>query len=89
MKGTAKLIKKLNGWLGDARLYKLSEHIEENDIKTKYVIVSATHACSGPETYIFPADLEGEILDWGELSGSFRGGLDHESALEGAGFTIE
>lgn len=44
---------------------------------------------SGPETYIFPADKTGEIVNWSELDGSFKGGLDHEQALVNAGFEVQ
>lgn len=86
MTKTATKIKNLNGWEGDARLYRLSEPLDGHE----YVIVSAVVAMfSGPETYIFPADPEGEVTGWGELEGSFRGGLDHVEALEGAGYVVE
>ena len=40
---------------------------------------------SGPETYIFPSN-EVDVTDWNELTGSFRGGIDHAKALYGAGY---
>lgn len=86
---TATFLKKPLGFKGDARLYQLSEPVEgyDGDAHT-YVIVSAVIAYSGPETYIFPADEEGRVVDWGELPGSFQGGLDHELALQGAGYGV-
>jgi len=49
-----------------------------------YVVTSAVYAMfSGPETYVFPADDNGVITDWGELEGSFQGALDHERAIAG------
>jgi len=77
---------------GTAKLFKLDEAVEYTDeydenhdpIKkeTEYVVVSATNVpFSGPETYIFPADKEGNVLSWCELPGSFRGGLDIDEAL--------
>lgn len=55
-----------------------------------HVIVSATVVqFSGPETCIFGADLDEEdVVDWGELAGSFRGGLDHKYALQLAGYEV-
>ena len=86
---TAQFIKEMNNFKGDARLYKLSKPIHFDDEKTNYVIVSGANAMfSGPETYIFPSDKDGKILDWGELPGSFRGSIDHETAMLGAGFEI-
>jgi len=63
---------------------------EEVVARYDYVIVSASDVMfTGPETYIFGANADGTILDWGELTGSFRGALDHAQALEGAGYTIQ
>ena len=71
---------------GEMRLYKLDPPL---DGSVAYVVVSATVAMfSGPETYIFPADSDGEITDWGELEGSYRGGLDHAEALANAGYAV-
>lgn len=78
--------KKLNGFRGDARVYHLSEPLDG----AEYVVVSAVVVpYSGPETYIFPADENGEIVDYGELDGSYRGGLDHELALAQAGYAVQ
>ena len=49
----------------------------------RYVVVSAVNTYSGPETYVFPADEHGNVLDWGELPGSFQGDLNHDVALTG------
>jgi hypothetical protein len=95
---TATFIKKLSGFTGDARLYRLSapvrydDHGDEDGEKkhTQYVVVSATGAMfSGPETYMFPADPEGSILDWGEMHGSYKGDMNHERAIENAGWLLE
>jgi len=94
---TATFVKQLPGWTGDARLFKLSEPVsvdswsepDEEIETTEYVVVSAVAAMfSGPETYIFPAYEDGTTISMGELEGSFRGGLDHEEALEGLGFEV-
>lgn len=86
---TAKYLRNVTGWTGDARVYELSEPLEG----AKFVIVSATVALyTGAETYIFPATVgsleEDDPSDWGELEGSYRGGLSHADALEGAGYVI-
>ena len=79
-------IKKLEGFTGDARLYRLNPSFYGH----KFVVVSATVApFSGPETYIFPADENGEVTSWGELAGSFRGELDHKKALGNIGYEVE
>jgi len=81
---TAKLIGPRPNMQGDGRIFELSEPHEGYS----KVLVSAVHAVySGPETYIFGIEEDGTI-DWGELSGSFRGSLDHEEALKNAGYTI-
>lgn len=93
---TATYIKDMAGFTGTAKLYKLSEKIPYGSLfddmdtpegETEFVVVSATHAMfSGPETYIFPADENGEVVDWGELPGSYRGDLNHDTALVKMGF---
>jgi hypothetical protein len=98
---TAKYVRTLpkQDWQGTAKLYELSEPVQYGyDYETKqpkgstsFVAVSA--ACvwfegGRPETYIFPSDENGKVLDWGELPGSYKGGLDHEKALDNAGFSI-
>lgn len=76
---------RLSGWTGEAKLYHLSEPLAGH----QWVIVSATVAfSSGPETYIFGATPEGDVFNWGELPGSYRGGLDHAEALRGAGYEV-
>lgn len=39
-----------------------------------------------PETYIFPSNDTGEILDFGELSGSQRETLSHQKVLNDLGY---
>ena len=94
---TAKELKKLDDFTGDARLFQLSQPVEygydykakKYEKSTEFVVISAASAMfSGPETYIFPANEEGEVVDWCELEGSFKGGLDHERALKNAGYEI-
>ncbi len=78
---------------GTQRLYQLVPPMgatELGDVVTyDYVVVSAVNAFgTGDETYIFPADASGEITDWLELDGSFKGDQDHEEALRRAGYTV-
>jgi hypothetical protein len=78
------MIRKLDGFTGDARLYKLATPVDYQGRTTEYVIASATVVpFGGPETYIFAADKDGNILNWLELPGSYKGGLDHEEAMRG------
>ena len=75
---------------GDQRLYRVDPPMTNyNGDDFAYVVVSAVNATySGPETYIFGANETGDIIDWGELDGSFRGDLDHEEALRNAGYEV-
>lgn len=78
---------------GEQHLYRLDPPLREVTSDSmrgyhEYVVVSAVDVFGRPETYIFPADSEGEITSWGELEGSFQGGWDHEQALRNAGYTI-
>jgi len=88
-------IKRLPSWRGDAALYKVEPPLDGNE----HVVVSAvdlalrfpTYGDPRPmqiETYIFPADEHGEVLDYGELSGSMKGTLDHAEALRRAGYEV-
>ena len=93
---TATYIKNLDNFNGVAKLYKLSDPLKfggdyEGDPQgeTSFIAVSAANAMfSGPETYIFPCDENGKVIDWGELDGSYKGGLSHETALTNAGYII-
>ena len=67
-------------------LFKMEPPLEGNE----FVVVSGVSVpYSGPETYIFPADEEGIIIDFGELDGSFRGAIDINEALRGVGYEVE
>jgi len=94
---TATFIKEMpsNG-ISEQKLYQVSPPMqsyswdeEETPSEFDFVIVSAAYVpMSGPETYIFGADSDGEVVNWGELPGSYKGGLNHKQALGGAGYTI-
>lgn len=68
-------------------LFQMNPPLEENE----YVIVSAillAFDTGVPETYIFGADVDGNIVDWRELEGSFQGAIDIEKAINNAGYDI-
>ena len=106
IRGTAKMLAKLGDWIGDARVYEVDPPVVYTDydydsetdegtykkLLTSYVIVSATTVpMFGPETYIFPAEKQGDVFevgDWCVLDGSFRGEINHEQALANAGYTV-
>jgi hypothetical protein len=93
---TATYLRSLNREEGspvvEARLYRMAEPVRYEDngeCITRYVVVSASNVpYSGPETYIFPADDQGAVLNWSELSGSFKGALDHDQAIRNAGWEL-
>ena len=87
-------IRNINNNKADQKLYKVDPPMmmgwDRDKTPVDYVIVSGAYfPYSGPETYIFPANEEGGIIDWTELDGSFRGYIDHEVALENAGYSVE
>lgn len=90
----ATFIKKISGMNGDARLYKCEpafisyDWFDEKEKSYDYVVVSGVDNEVICETYIFPANEMGDVVDWGELEGSFQGGVDHARALAGAGYEI-
>lgn len=91
---TATLVRSLNDKHGDGskKLWRLSQPVrtsrdEEDITTTEFVVSSGAYVLfSGPETYLFAATAEGEVAEWSEMSGSFKGALDHEEALERAGW---
>ena len=92
--GTAKLIApRLPGFKGDARLYRVEPEVAYTtmggeELFSNHVIVSGVDNVYVCETYIFPADERGHVLGWGELPGSFQGYIDHEEALNCAGYEV-
>lgn len=72
----------------EQKLYRLSEPfaVKDNDdevFQVDHVIVSGVVVVNRPETYVFPANEIGEIVDWLEQPGSFQGAVDHQRALDG------
>lgn len=94
MSGRAVLIGRAKGrWRSTATHYRLTPPaVITNDQgqREEYadVVVSATTVHGIPETYVFPADSEGNITGWGELEGSTRGEFDHALALHNLGYEV-
>ena len=89
---TATKVRDLDGFAGDAALYKLSEPLAsygEPENSYEYVVVSAVNSIWAMETYIFGSSETGRILDWAELPGSIRGEYSHDVALNHAGYEVE
>ena len=84
---------------GQAVLVKLDEPVEygyDDENTTNYLYVSA--ATIAPvvgvydypidEVYLFPADRNGDVLDWMELHGSRRGTANIRETLTEAGYDV-
>lgn len=100
MKTATQVAGPLENFRGDARVFKLSEpHAYESwddekapETYDHVIVAAAVVAFDGPETYIFGAkqeDGQWEIANWREMAGSFKGALDHEKALQDAGYKLE
>jgi hypothetical protein len=67
------------------KLYRLSDRIVS---ETGYVVVAAGETIWGSATFIFLADASGEVLDYSPMEGSIVGVVNHERALEAAGYQL-
>ena len=77
----------LRGFTGTAWLVDLEREVSITDwnkkeiCRTRFFVVSGTVAMyTGWEILVFPADGEGNILDWGEVAGGR--GISYENAIE-------
>jgi hypothetical protein len=89
----AMFIKKVKLGKSDALLYKLSDPIkfmnEGKECGVFDVVVSAvTNHVGTKQAFIFPSDKDGNVISMMELPGSQKGTLDHEAALEAAGYEV-
>lgn len=87
---TATYVRQIEGWRGDARLFRLSAAVPDDygEATVDHVIVSAVHVLGEPETYIFPANADGECLNYLEMAGSQRWTTDHEEVIRAAGWEL-
>lgn len=88
------------GATGTWRAFELDPPLEDRDdwdedaevtLWTHVIVSAAVVPFSGAETYVFGAMLDHgkwTVSSFSELAGSYRGGLDHEHALELAGYLI-
>ena len=67
--------------------YQLYQRGEYTTDTTEYVLISTSTAC-GMETYIFPADRDGKVTDWGELDHSCKDYVSGEEMLKRMGYTL-
>jgi len=80
-------VKNVKETQGKACLYELSEPL----VGYEYVVVSAVknrRTDIDGETLIFGSDETGKIKSFLELPGSYNGGMDHQKALNDAGYDI-
>lgn len=82
---------------GTAHLFKVNPPIafsdswDEETLTTEYIVASSLTAAfdtGRPETFLFPTNEEGVILDWGELPGSQRGTTNIDAVLTEAGYEV-
>jgi len=77
---------------GDQRLYRMNPPLDGYEGYEsgphEYVVASAVCVFDEPETYLFPADKDGNVTSWGELPGSLNGTLQHEDAIAEAGYEV-
>ena len=84
---SAVAVKNVKESQGKACLYELSEPLRGYE----YVVVSAVKSRltdRDGETLIFGSDETGKIKSFLELPGSYNGGMDHQKALNDAGYDI-
>ena len=89
MSNTATYIGSAKDMSGDARLYFVDPpHFAHDGRSHEFVISSAVDNGWARETYLFPADGDGYVIDWIEMPGSVKGTVDPEYPLLQLGYTI-
>lgn len=71
--------------VGTRALFQLSPPLETERGVFDHVVVSALDVGGDPHTFIFPANAEGEISSFSELSGT-KGKRDHWTILQEIGY---
>lgn len=72
------------GWL-QGRL----EPTETSFIVSSWCNIETEIAQGCPETYLFAANEDGEVIDWCEMEGSFKGAYNHEEAMNNSNFPLK
>jgi hypothetical protein len=92
---TATFVRTLRGFRGNAELFRLEPPLEGSRWpgetgtgRYAFVVASAARVFGAPETYMFGADEDGRILDWGELPPSQKGTLDIDAVWRDAGYAV-
>ena len=95
-KKIAHFVKKLDGWRGNAALYRVVPPMEqtaygldgtEETTKHGHIVVSGVHHAWAHETTGFPADSEGNTINMLDLFCT-RGTTNHRVALANAGYEL-
>lgn len=82
------------GVMGEATTYYLDPPLEQAAWDTgatqshAYVWVSQAAPLGDWETYIFPADSDGEVTSWGELDGSRKGLVTPDNLMRELGYKV-
>lgn len=88
---TATEVTKIEGWMSDARLFKLSEPVQftafEEETTAEYAIVSALDIEGLTETAVWAADESGLPTMLGTLL-TVPEVADHKAAIEAAGWEL-
>lgn len=88
---TAQLLKdNLPGYNGHAALYRVNPPLKgwDGDDSYSLVVLSTAEVLGRHETYIFPADKDGQVTDWLELQGSQKDVTSHQQIFANAGYTV-
>jgi hypothetical protein len=82
----SKFVTKIKDVNGRQVLWKAEPPLEGHE----YIITSESNVMfTGAETYIFASDKDGNITDWCELPGSYRGELNHKKCFSNIGYNIK
>lgn len=85
----ATFVRNLSNFNGEAKLFRVEPAAAyDGDKTTEHVAVSKVCGAWAHETYIFPANERGEVIEWTEMDGSARGEHSHEDVLRSAGYSI-
>jgi hypothetical protein len=82
-------IREIEGYKGQAILYKMDPPVQHGDDSYEYVIASSAPRMmwTKPETLIFPSNAEGEINGYHSLGGGSY--LNQPQALDTIGYEIQ
>lgn len=88
--GKAFFVREILGMSGRAELFRFDPPIRNRGNEISFAVVSAciVDYINRPETYLFAADKDGEILSWEDLPGSQNGTIDIDAVLTEAGYEV-